>query len=290
MGMQQNFSQIYTDLSNKATPATAKSIKLLEANSNVKILSALKMLVDQSVSHVVLSKPDLDISQSSQSYLSTPAPQTPCQPVYRGTVQQSANRLTGSLGSQDTSQDSEHKCSQLQQKLDVGSQSSSPVPCYPLASPVGLPGVSMPAPSMLMTRLTVLSVGQKLGLSDAELDRDALAYVGNWARDMWLGLGKAELVQNESDGTWGRVTFTDSGRMRLSENACFKQWNRRFSEVVPEWSEKTLNNHRIRYSSAFNGNCEIGMSHLDDSWTYPATAFELLKNAFQQAKLKPRPS
>ncbi len=54
----------------------------------------------------------------------------------------------------------------------------------------------MPPVSLLLTRLAVLDVGQQMKLSDAELDQDTLAYVGNWARDMWIEQGKAELVQD----------------------------------------------------------------------------------------------
>lgn len=147
----------------------------------------------------------------------------------------------------------------------------------------------MPPVSLLLTRLTVLDVGQELGLSDAELDRDALAYVGNWARDAWIGQGKGELVQDSHDGSWGRLTFTDSGRMRPYENTRFKWWTKCFTKVEPEWSEVIMNSHRLRYSAAFSGASEIGLTKQDDNWTYPATARELLKNAFQQAKLNPCP-
>ncbi|DBB16412.1 TPA: hypothetical protein ACH3X3_014698 [Trebouxia sp. C0006] len=147
----------------------------------------------------------------------------------------------------------------------------------------------MPPVSLLLTRLTVLDVGQQMKLPHAELDRDTLAYVGNWARDMWIEQGKAELVQDEKKGTWGRVTFTDSGRMRPYENSVFKLWNRAYTVIAHGWSEEVMSSHRIRYSAAFGGASEIGLSKQDNTWTYPAAARKLLENAFQQAKLIPRP-
>ena len=145
----------------------------------------------------------------------------------------------------------------------------------------------MPPVSLLLTRLTVLDVGQQMKLPDAELDRDTLAYVGNWARNMWIEQGK--LVQDEKKGTWGCVTFTDSGRMRPYENSVFKLRNRAYTVIAPEWSEEVMSSHRIRYTAAFGGASEIGLSKQDDTWTYPAAARKLLENTFQQAKLTPHP-
>ncbi len=69
----------------------------------------------------------------------------------------------------------------------------------------------------------------------------------------------------------------------------FNLWNRAYTVIGPEWSEEVLSSHRIRYSAAFGGASEIGLSKQDNTWTYPATARKLLENAFQQAKLTPRP-
>ncbi|DBA76719.1 TPA: hypothetical protein ACH3X2_008752 [Trebouxia sp. C0005] len=113
--------------------------------------------------------------------------------------------------------------------------------------------VSMPPMSLLLTRLTMLDVGQQIELPDTELDRDTLAYVGSWAHDMWIKQGKAELVQDEQKGTWGRLTFTDSRRTRPCENSIFRLWNKAFTVIGPEWCEKVMNSHRIRYSATFDG-------------------------------------
>ena len=65
---------------------------------------------------------------------------------------------------------------------------------------------SMPPVSLLLTRLTVLDVAQQLRFPDAELDRDFLAYVGNWARELWIESGKCAV----------RACFCYSGVLHLS--------------------------------------------------------------------------
>jgi len=229
-------------------------------------------------------QPSSPASTTQIDSITTQAPLTPSQPVTRqvpGALDCSSTQLTSSTSSQHASQgpDSRHACpagTPGQPKSLHASQGVRPT--------VASMPVSMPPVSLLLTRLTVLDVGQQMKLPDAELDRDTLAYVGNWARDMWIEQGKAELVQHEKKGTWGRLTFTDSGRMRPCENSMFKLWNR-----APDWSEEVMSSHRIRYSAAFGGASEIGLSKQDNTWTYPATARKLLENAFQQAKLTPRP-
>ena len=260
--VQKNAKQLYTQLSQTANPAIQRSVKLLEANSSLRLMAAVEQIVQQSIDQATQSSqslaskqvPDDSLSGSkesdeSQVGKSPQTPQTPTQSAVRCLPASVANSAS-QTGSQQTSQ-----------RYTVPySQSNYSIPGRRAASPSGLTSAtaSMPSQRLLLTRLTVLDVAQQLGLPDAELDRDAIAYIGNWARELSIATGKGELVQDAKDGSWGRVTFTDSGRNRPFENSCFKLWNRSFQKVQPEWTEETMNEHRLRYSSAFKGVIELG--------------------------------
>lgn len=280
-GVHDQTRQIYTDLSQAAAPEAAQGIALFEANNRTKILSAIDHIVDQSVSQATQLLPDAvreeapsspKLNSSQQPAVNpTQAPSTPSQP--------STQQFPGSFHRQPSrSVGIKRTHSQVSSQLNASHKNGQHVQ----------QAASMPPVSLLLTRLTKLDVAQQMQLPDAELDRDALAYVGNWARELWIASGKAQLLQDGRDGSWQRVTFKDSGRMRPYENACFRQyWEQRVKQE-PDWAEKVMNSHRIRYSAAFRGASEVGVSHQDDTWTYPAMARKLIEKAFEQAKLNPR--
>lgn len=299
-GVHEDTKQLYSEYSHNAAPEIAQSLRVREQNAAIKILSAVDHLVDQSVNQATLpllhaqliaseKQPSSPANPTQVDFVPTQAPLTPSQPVTRqvpGALDSSSTQLTSSTSSRHASQ---RPNSHLTCPAGTSGQPKSLPASQGVRPTAASMPVSMPPVSLLLTRLTVLDVGQQMKLPDAELDRDTLAYVGNWARDMWIEQGKAELLQDEKNGTWGRLTFTDSGRMRPCENSMFKLWNRAFTVIAPEWSEEVMNSHHIRYSAAFGGASEIGLSKQDNTWTYPATARKLLENAFEQAKFNPRP-
>ena len=232
-GVHEDAKQLYSEYSQSAAPEIAQSLKVREQNAAINILSAVDHLVDQSVRQATLplldaepiaseKQPSSPAKTTQVDSIPTQAPLTPSQPVTRqvpGALYCSSTQLTSSTSSQHASQrpDSHLAC-----PAGTSGQPKSLHASKGVRSTAASMPVSMPPVSLLLTRLTVLDVGQQMKLPDTELDRDTLAYVGNWARDMWIEQGKAELVQDEKKGTWGRLTFTDSGRMRPCENTMFK--------------------------------------------------------------------
>lgn len=185
-GVHEDAKQLYSEYSQTAAPEMAQSLKVREQNAAIKMLSAVDHLVDQSVRQATLpqldaepiaggKQPSSPANATHVDSIPTQAPLTPSQPGIRqlpGELDCSSTQLTSSTSSQHASQgsDSRHTC-----PAGTSSQPKS----LPASQGVRPTAASMPPVSLLLTRLTMLDVGQQMKLPDAELDRDTLAYVGN---------------------------------------------------------------------------------------------------------------
>ena len=191
---------MYADLSQTATPQVAQSITLLEANNTVKILSAIDHIVDQSISQATQplaptsrEGPSSSVSNSSQPVTAkpTPAPLTPSQPGVRQLASnfiRPGSRIYRGAAAQDASQ---CICQGIRQ--------------------TSRPAASMPPVSLLLTRLTVLDVAQQKNLPDTELDRDLLAYVGNWARSCGSDRGRVSCFKMGAMALGDKSSFQTAG-------------------------------------------------------------------------------
>lgn len=214
-GVHEDAKQLYSEYSQNAPSEIAQSLRVREQNAAIKILPAVDQLVDQSVSQATLlllnsepiasEKQPTSPAQTTQADSSpTQAPLTPSQPVTKqvpGALYCSSSQLTSPTGSQYASQRPGIRYSHLTSPAGRSGQPNSLSASQGVRPTGASRPVSMPPVSLLLTRLTVLDVGQQMKLPDTELDRDTLAYVGNRARDMWIEQGKAELVQDEKKGT-----------------------------------------------------------------------------------------
>jgi len=139
---------------------------------------------------------------------------------------------------------------------------------------------AVPPAQSLVSRMTVLDMGRELRLPASKLTGTVLGRVGMFARDGWLRKGLGDLVQGVQ-GVWHRETYQETG---LLDGRGLMRWEKQSERVEPEWSAELLEEHRIKYSSAFAGASELGLEKAHNCWTYPAvTGKEVLREAFVAA-------
>ena len=144
---------------------------------------------------------------------------------------------------------------------------------------------SRPAPPPaqdMVSRLTVLDMAQELRVPTSQMTSKVLGKVGMFARDGWFRKGFGDLDQKDDDAkAWVRTTYKDTGAVNKKG---FVVWEKETADIEPDWSMDTLTRHRIRYSSAFTGQSELGLAKAHNVWTYPATTGkEVLREAFVAA-------
>ena len=136
---------------------------------------------------------------------------------------------------------------------------------------------AQPAAGSMLSRVTVLDVGRELRLSAAQLKDTALCKVGLKARDLWFAQGGADLEMKAAGG-WMRTEYSNGTKMPSS----FVKWTSKSESIEPEWTSELLNTHRIKYSCAFAGAHELGLSKAHNTWTYPvSTGKQMLLQAFK---------
>ena len=136
---------------------------------------------------------------------------------------------------------------------------------------------AQPAAGSMLSRVTVLDVGRELRVSAAQLKDTALCKVGLKARDLWLAKGGADLEMKASGG-WMRTEYSNGTKMPSG----FVKWASKSEPIKPEWTSELLNTHRIKYSCAFAGAHELGLSKAHNTWTYPvSTGKQMLLQAFK---------
>ncbi len=139
---------------------------------------------------------------------------------------------------------------------------------------------AVPPAQYLVSRMTVLDMGRELRLPASKLTGTVLGRVGMFARDGWLRKGLGDLVQ-DVQGVWHREMYQETG---LLDGRGLVRWEKQSERVEPEWSAELLEEHRIKYSSAFAGASELGLEKAHNCWTYPAvTGKEVLREAFVAA-------
>ena len=144
---------------------------------------------------------------------------------------------------------------------------------------------SRPAPPPaqdMVSRLTVLDMARELRMPPSQMTSKVLADVGLFARDGWFRKGFGDLAQKDDDAkAWVRSTYKDTGAVNKRG---FVVWEKETTDIEPDWSMDTLTRHRIRYSSAFAGQSELGLAKAHNVWTYPATTGkQVLREAFVAA-------